>query len=196
MFRLTRLTRQALRTPLVQYTTIQNKRILPALTNFKNHFSNTPCFNFADKNKNIANEEEDIETIDPKDFPELYPDERDEEIDTEWFVDGDEDQLSEKDFIPLWQRRAVGDHLEDRAALKKMSEQLMETGNVTADSLQNLLEENKMDNVVVIDVRQKCDWTDYMIVASSEKGDKYIGSVADQISSVVSKRGKIRKCFV
>ncbi|KAI8973879.1 hypothetical protein BDB01DRAFT_909016 [Pilobolus umbonatus] len=141
----------------------------------------------------VPEEEEDIEEIDPKDYPELYPeestvDESDEEVDTEWFVDPqypDEVPLSEKDFIPLWQRRAIGDHLEDRLALEKVSKELMNSGKITVDSLHDLLVESKMDSVKVLDLREKCDWTDYMIVASSAKGDKYLSSIASHVGSVV-----------
>lgn len=183
MYRLTRIATQSLRTPLFHHAF---KRTVPVTTSFtfKSHFSNTPVF-FKNKQED---EEDDLEVIDPKEFPELYPEEGEEEVDTEWFVDEDESQLSERDFIPLWQRRAVGDHLEDRLALKQVSKELMESGKVTAETVSSLLEESKMDNVTVIDVREKCDWTQYMIVASSEKGDKYISSVADHIGSVVSSK--------
>ncbi|CAO3675461.1 unnamed protein product [Rhizopus stolonifer] len=93
-------------------------------------------------------EEEEEEKIDPKDFPELYPDEKEEEIDTEWFVDSDY-KASESDFIPLWQRRAVGEHLEDCLALQKVSQELMETGVLTAENLRDLLVESKLESVEI-----------------------------------------------
>ncbi|OBZ85957.1 Ribosomal silencing factor RsfS [Choanephora cucurbitarum] len=141
---------------------------------------------------------EDVEQIDPKDYPELYPEndeavefnESDETVDTDWFVDpdySDERVLSETDFIPMWQRQALGEHLEDRLALQQASKELMESGKLTAQSVSALLEESKMERVEVIDVREKCDWAEYMIVASSSKGDKYLNSVAEQIGSMVKK---------
>lgn len=142
-----------------------------------------------------------MEEIDPKDYPELYPqeptleqeaafDETDEQVDTDWFVDPEyaqEKQLSEKDFIPMWQRQALGDHLEDRLALQEASKELMASGKLTAETIRSLLEESKLDNVQVIDVREKCDWAEYMIVASSAKGDKYLSSVAEHVGGVVKK---------
>lgn len=54
----------------------------------------------------------------------------------------------------------------------------MESGKLAAESLVQLLEESKMDNVTLIDVREKCDWADYIIVAESHKGGKYLIGVA------------------
>lgn len=77
-----------------------------------------------------------------------------------------------------WKRRALGEHSEDRLALQKVSKDLMESGKLAAESLVQLLEESKMDNVTLIDVREKCDWADYIIVAESHKGGKYLIGVA------------------
>lgn len=149
------------------------------------------------KEKKLHDDEEDVEEIDPKDFPELYPeadrakfDEKEEQVDTEWFVDPEyahEKQLSETDFIPMWQRQALGDHLQDRLALQQTSKELMESGKLTAETVSSLLEESKLEHVKVIGVREKCDWAEYMIVASSAKGDKYLSSVAEHVGSVVKK---------
>ncbi|KAI8373947.1 Oligomerization domain-containing protein [Choanephora cucurbitarum] len=158
------------------------------------HQLSTSAFVYSNKKEEV----EDIEQIDPKDYPELYPEndeavefnESDEAVDTDWFVDpeySDERALSETDFIPMWQRQALGEHLEDRLALQQASKELMESGKLTAQSVSALLEESKMERVEVIDVREKCDWVEYMIVASSSKGDKYLNSVAEQIGSMVKK---------
>lgn len=202
MFRLTKhLAAQSLKAPIFHKSiAINHSRIYakPAFSNFTwhqhHHFSVT---SFANEEKKTE-EKEDIEEIDPKDFPELYPeetdgaefDEKDEQVDTDWFVDpeyAEEKQLSEKDFIPMWQRQALGDHLEDRLALQQASKELMESGKLTAETVCSLLEESKLDNVKIIDVREKCDWAEYMIVASSAKGDKYLSSVAEHVGGVVKK---------
>ncbi|CAO3643188.1 unnamed protein product [Mucor hiemalis] len=193
MFRLARLTTQSLKLPLFRQSLVNHGRIstLPVMNmSWRSSFSNS-AFNFS--NNKDSKDEDDLETIDPKDFPEIYPeqqDEEDEQVDTDWFVDpeySEEKQLSETDFIPLWQRRALGDHLEDRLALQQVSKDLMESGQLTAETLNELLVESKMDNVQVIDVREKCDWADYMIVASSAKGDKYLSGVAEHVGGVVKK---------
>lgn len=192
MFRLARLARQ---TPLLRKATFTQSRISAPVFTWRQNFSQTPFqLSSVDKPGEKAQlEEEELEVIDPKDFPELYPESSDdveEQVDTEWFVDPeftDEKLLSETDFIPLWQRRAVGDHLEDRLALQQVSKDLMESGKLTAETLVELLEESKMDNVQILDVREKCDWAEYMIVASSAKGDKYLSGVAEHIGGVVKK---------
>ncbi|KAI8374418.1 uncharacterized protein BYT42DRAFT_639592 [Radiomyces spectabilis] len=136
-------------------------------------------------------EEDSIEQIDAKDYPELYPElqsEEDAAVDTEWFVDPEfESQISETDFVPLWQRRAVGDHLQERSAMEDISKELMASGQITADVIKELLTESKMDNVTVLDLREKCDWTDYMIIAESAKGDRFLSSVAENLGGVVRK---------
>ncbi|KAL1935968.1 hypothetical protein VTP01DRAFT_102 [Rhizomucor pusillus] len=123
--------------------------------------------------------EDDLEEIDPKEYPELYPE---EPVDTEWFVEQDE-----KDFVPLWQRRALGDQLKERWALSKVSQKLMESGALSPETLRDLLVESKMDNVQVLDVRDRCDWTDYMIIADSDNGERFLHNVADQVGQVVRK---------
>ncbi|KAF1795986.1 Oligomerization domain-containing protein [Mucor lusitanicus] len=208
MFRLIKQlgTRQHLKAPGLSTANAlgSHRRIYtaPAISNIawqhqQHHFSTTL---FA-RNEDKKNKEDDLEEIDPKDYPELYPqeptleqeaafDETDEQVDTDWFVDPEyaqEKQLSEKDFIPMWQRQALGDHLEDRLALQEASKELMASGKLTAETIRSLLEESKLDNVQVIDVREKCDWAEYMIVASSAKGDKYLSSVAEHVGGVVKK---------
>ncbi|KAI7876651.1 Oligomerization domain-containing protein [Mucor mucedo] len=196
MFRLARLTQQ-FQAPLLRKATYNQARISAPVFAWRQNFSQTQ-FSLSSVEKPAGEkeaEEDELEVIDPKDFPELYPTEEEEgdveeQVDTEWFVDPeftDEKLLSETDFIPLWQRRAVGDHLEDRLALQQVSKDLMESGKLTAETLVELLEESKMDNVQILDVREKCDWAEYMIVASSAKGDKYLSGVAEHIGGVVKK---------
>ncbi|ORZ25940.1 hypothetical protein BCR42DRAFT_314949 [Absidia repens] len=176
------------------------KRILPSvLSTQKSHFNHwtplqqtkqpqdttTPPFSSTKEDE----EEEDEETLDPKDFPELYPDEEgegDQVIDTEWFVDSD--YTESEDFVPMWQRQAdAQQHLQDRKALQTLSEQLLKDDSLTPEMIQQVLEQAKMDNVLVMDVREKCDWTDYMIIAESAKGDKFLSSVAEHVGSTVRK---------
>ncbi|KAI8981969.1 Oligomerization domain-containing protein [Mycotypha africana] len=171
-------------------------------------FSDDPSTNNStattrDIEKTEEEEEDSLEEIDPKDYPELFSktkecfddsiDESDA-VDTEWFVDpdyNDSQPLSEEDFIPLWQRRAVegavSKHLENRLALQQASQKLMETGTLTADTIKSLLEESNMDDITVLDVRQKCDWADSMIIASTDKGNKYLNSIAEHVRGVVKK---------
>ncbi|KAI8150182.1 Oligomerization domain-containing protein [Fennellomyces sp. T-0311] len=127
-------------------------------------------------------DQEHVETIDPQDYPELYPSEE-EPVDTEWFVEDQED----KEFVPLWQRRAVDDHLNGRWAMQEASKRLIDSGDLSPENIRDLLDENKMDAIQVLDVRGRCDWTDYMIVAESDKGDRFLTNVAEQIRQTVNK---------
>ncbi|CAO3594536.1 unnamed protein product [Absidia cylindrospora] len=166
------------------------KRILPSvLLTQKSHFNHwtplqqtkqpqdtttPPCSTTKEDDK----DDEDEETLDPKDFPELYPDEEDQ----------DSDYTENEDFVPMWQRQAdAQQHLQDRKALQTLSEQLLKDGSLTPEMIQQVLEQAKMDNVLVMDVREKCDWTDYMIIAESAKGDKFLSSVAEHVGSTVRK---------
>lgn len=180
---------------------------------------------------------EGLETIDPKDFPELYPheheieglsqeshpdNERDfegftvtEEVEAEvkegrqsvllsdkarsedefsWFVDesypdkastttttGQDDEA----FIPLWQKNAQrpssvdGDSSTSGAATEQ---------EYTPDSipgLVKLLESERARNIKVIDMRDKCDWTNWMVIAEG-LSERHLGNVADEIYSAVS----------
>ncbi|KAI9314061.1 Oligomerization domain-containing protein, partial [Dichotomocladium elegans] len=138
--------------------------------------------------------EEELETLDPAEFPELFESEKvadelaggeddDEQVvDTEWFVDNDEEE-----FIPLWQRRAMDDALQDRQALEQVSKKLIETGDMSPDMLKSLLEENNMEKVEVLDVRGKCDFTNYMIVAESSMGDRLLANTAEILKQTVKK---------
>ncbi|KAF9917964.1 hypothetical protein FBU30_000417, partial [Linnemannia zychae] len=191
---------------------------------------------------------EGLETVDPKDFPELYPHEHeieglsleshpDNERDFEgftiegddiegndnnvnieegssqsvllsdkprseeefsWFVDdsypettgtpseqesGDGSSGFGSDFVPLWQRNA---------------ERLPEGGETgaaergpeyTPDSipgLVKLLESERAKNIKVIDMRDKCDWTNWMVVAEG-LSERHLGNVADEVYSALKK---------
>ncbi|KAI9302215.1 Oligomerization domain-containing protein [Cunninghamella echinulata] len=145
-----------------------------------------------EENEDDILEEEGEEILDPKDYPELYPDEQDEEIDTEWFVD--KEFISEEDFIPLWQKQATEkkDHFlkEDstRQQLKAVSEQLIQdNGILSPTTIEQLLTKLKMDKIEILDIRDKCDWTSYMIIAESSKGDRFLNNVAEQFTSTVRK---------
>lgn len=149
-----------------------------------------------EKEEDLEEEEEELEVINPKDYPELYPDEQDEEIDTEWFVD--KEFVKEEDFIPLWQRQATEQNekeeiqkklkTDQREKMKEISEQLMkDDGILSPQTIEQLLNDLKMDQVKVLDIRDKCDWTSYMIIAESHKGDRFLTNVAEQFTSTIRK---------
>ncbi|RUS28410.1 hypothetical protein BC938DRAFT_481919 [Jimgerdemannia flammicorona] len=155
-----------------------------------------------------SNDEDIEELIDRANYPELFPDSNPiptsapdnldpapddlnlalddpgaaphSDADDAWFVDPAYDSLSASDFVPLWQRRAETITDEDIVGRRKRADVIP----MTLPSVVELLEQSKLENVRVIDMRQKCDWTDYMIVAESEKGERYLTSVADEVMTV------------
>ncbi|KAG0203564.1 hypothetical protein BGX28_004204 [Mortierella sp. GBA30] len=186
---------------------------------------------------------EGLETIDPKDFPELYPSDEDieglsqeshpdnerdfEGIDTEeyileddneasssgskstsvllsdkerteeefsWFVDesypeqvGDHDEKSIPggEFVPLWQKnvqRAPASSLET----ERHKEVSLEHSPDSVEGLVRLLESERARNIKVIDMRDKCDWTNWMVIAEG-LSERHLGNVADQVYSALKK---------
>lgn len=131
--------------------------------------------------------EVDEETLDPEKLAaieaELASHESTEE-DPDWFVDKeyeqDQAEYNQNEFVPLWQRRAAGD-----TSLSSAAEEMFKEKKVKLSAVLALLDESKAENIGVIDMRSKCDWTDYMIVAESSRGERFLNSIADEIVSVV-----------
>ncbi|KAF9393762.1 hypothetical protein CPC16_001247 [Podila verticillata] len=197
-----------------------------------------PALLSADDDLMVGNE--GLESIDPKDFPELYPreedteglnqashpdDERDyegfdaiedtikdERTDADrsvllsdkprtedefsWFVDetypekasGDKEDEGESGFVPLWQKNA------QRAAeggLDGLDEQLDllhgEDGEHSSiNGLVKLLESERARHIKVIDMRDKCDWTNWMVIAEG-LSERHLGNVADEVYRALKK---------
>ncbi|CAO3663768.1 unnamed protein product [Umbelopsis ramanniana] len=114
---------------------------------------------------------------------------KDDESDPDWFVDKgyeqDHPEYQQNEFVPLWQRRAAGD-----SSLSSAAEDMIKERKVNLPSVLALLEENKAENIGVIDMRSKCDWTDFMIVAESSRGERFLNSIADEVVSVLGKAQK------
>lgn len=134
-----------------------------------------------------AEPEVDEETLDPENLASIEAEMagvQDDDADSDWFVDKDYEQdhpeYHQTDFVPLWQRRATGD-----TSLSTAAEEMIKEKTVKLSSVLALLEENKAENIGVIDMRSKCDWTDYMIVAESSRGERFLNSIAEEVVSVV-----------
>lgn len=182
---------------------------------------------------------EGLESIDPKDFPELYPREEDtegldqashpdNELDYEefdaikdtikdertdadrsvllsdkprtedefsWFVDesypekasGDKEDEGESGFVPLWQKNA---QRAAEGAVDELNEQLdllqFEDGEHSSiNGLVKLLESERARHIKVIDMRDKCDWTNWMVIAEG-LSERHLGNVADEVYRAVS----------
>jgi len=180
---------------------------------------------------------EGLETIDPKDFPELYPREEDieglsqeshpdsdrdfenldetkssepsssssspsvllsdkerSEEEFSWFVDEsyptatgfDLDaekaatEASSSDFVPLWQKNA---QRTPGSADESTGEEDISPDSISG--LVKLLESERARNIKVIDMREKCDWTNWMVIAEG-LSERHLGNVADQVYGAVS----------
>ncbi|PKY29873.1 hypothetical protein RhiirB3_446686 [Rhizophagus irregularis] len=119
-------------------------------------------------------EEEEVEEIDRSLYPELFPEHND--MDDTWFVDPAYENPQESDFVPLWQRRAnsLSDKLPD---VKMNSDDHQRTKFL---EIIRLLEEEGVENITVIDVRQKCDFTDWMIIGEG-KTTRHLGGLKNEI---------------
>ncbi|KAK5821342.1 Oligomerization domain-containing protein [Linnemannia elongata] len=134
---------------------------------------------------------EGLETIDPKDFPELYPHDHEiEEDEFSWFVDESYPDKAttgqEEEFVPLWQKNVQ--RSPDGGAMDESSGGAGEP-EYTPDSipgLVKLLESERAKNIKVIDMRDKCDWTNWMVIAEG-LSERHLGNVADEVYSAVSR---------
>jgi ribosomal silencing factor RsfS len=185
---------------------------------------------------------EGLETIDPKDFPELYPQEHeiqglsqeshpDNERDFEGFTMSEEEEVmvvveeegrrsvllsdkprsedefswfvdesypdkassttagqDEEAFIPLWQKNAQRSSSSaegNASASGAPTEQQEYTTPDSIPGLVKLLESERARNIKVIDMRDKCDWTNWMVIAEG-LSERHLGNVADEVYSAVS----------
>ncbi|KAF9290173.1 hypothetical protein BGZ68_007757 [Mortierella alpina] len=177
---------------------------------------------------------EGLETIDPKDFPELYPGEEDieglsqeshpdneqdfegmdrilednpkstsvllsdkerTEEEFSWFVDetypeqaGESQQDGKStlagEFVPLWQKNVQ--RAPDGSLETDSQDHALEHSPDSVAGLVKLLEAERARNVKVIDMRDKCDWTNWMVIAEG-LSERHLGNVADQVYSALKK---------
>src|SRR5690606_6471023 len=101
------------------------------------------------------------------------------------------------DFVPLWQKNAqkqqqlkegeeAQGHLLNEDDLEMLQDQkpTYSKSPISITDLLKLLDEERAKNIKVIDMRDKCDWTDWMIIAEGLSG-RHLGNVADHTYSVV-----------
>lgn len=124
-----------------------------------------------------------------------------------WFVDktysttsttsasehGD-DKVSSQDFVPLWKRNARGQHHKHSkhhhskptpTSPNKNDIDDLKDAPVAIRGLVRMLEHERARNVTVMDMRQKCDWTDWMVIAEG-LSERHVGNVADEVYTAVS----------
>ncbi|CAG8512765.1 7545_t:CDS:2 [Ambispora leptoticha] len=159
------------------------------------------------------NEGEDYEEIiNPKDFPELYPNrdvEKKNKRDQIVLRKADENKYEKQTnpkyenlgnyadqgdgkYIPLWQRRAatpgIMDHPSKKSILAdlKKDNALEKYGSKVIDIVR-VLEDEGVSNLSIIDVRNKCDWTDWMIVGEG-KGSRHLGGLVDGVYKMLKNK--------
>jgi hypothetical protein len=137
----------------------------------------------------------------------LLEDKQRSEEEFSWFVDkiystsaagedgGGDDKVSSQDFVPLWKRNARGQHhkhpkhhaksTSQTAANKEAKEDDLKDAPVAIRGLVRMLENERARNVTVMDMRQKCDWTDWMVIAEG-LSERHVGNVADEVYTAVS----------
>ncbi|KAF9112382.1 hypothetical protein BGX27_003458 [Mortierella sp. AM989] len=131
----------------------------------------------------------------------LLSDKERSEEEFSWFVDGSypegaaeakdsfesSSSTSSSDFVPLWQKNAQrspnisGEPLQDGDQPHSWEH--------SADSISGLvalIESERAKNVKVIDMREKCDWTEWMVIAEG-LSERHLGNVADQVYSALKK---------
>ncbi|OZJ02671.1 hypothetical protein BZG36_04061 [Bifiguratus adelaidae] len=172
------LRKQCICRPSACYGTVISRQSFPhSLTTLRitaQPFSTTPTPSF----RKQPNNDYELEELTPEELAELFPE---EENDTDlsdppsddWYVD--EAYKSDDDFVPLWQRTAPS------------PPPSTVTPTSTISSILQSLERQQIANVRVIDVRNKCDWTDYMVIGETDRGVRYLGSVAQELSKTLKR---------
>ncbi|KAF9544721.1 hypothetical protein EC957_011727 [Mortierella hygrophila] len=136
----------------------------------------------------------------------LLEDKQRSEDEFSWFVDktystttsnsedGD-DKVSSQDFVPLWKRNARGKHQKHSkhhhskptsTSPNKNDIDDLKDAPVAIRGLVRMLEHERARNVTVMDMRQKCDWTDWMVIAEG-LSERHVGNVADQVYTALKK---------
>lgn len=135
----------------------------------------------------------------------LLEDKQRSEQEFSWFVDktystsvgedGGDDKVSSQDFVPLWKRNARGQHHKHSkhhaksnshtTTNKEVKEDDLKDAPVAIRGLVRMLEHERARNVTVMDMRLKCDWTDWMVIAEG-LSERHVGNVADQVYTAVS----------
>ncbi|KAG0278669.1 hypothetical protein BGZ95_003450 [Linnemannia exigua] len=62
----------------------------------------------------------------------------------------------------------------------------LQNAPVAIRGLVRMLEHERARNVTVMDMRQKCDWTDWMVIAEGVS-ERHVGNVADEVYSALKK---------
>ncbi|CAG8543918.1 14495_t:CDS:10 [Acaulospora morrowiae] len=173
---------------------IEKKRISPLLRSFVT--TSLPARTSLTKHQ----VEQEVEEIDRSQYPELFPSEEvtqeyyneetpHNDADDAWFVDPAYENPQEEsatDFVPLWQRKAAA--IEDSSAsnLLSISKDISHT-DTDFLSIIRYLEDDGVENITLIDVRQKCDFADWIIIGEG-KSVRHLGGAIDGLYRMVKEK--------
>ncbi|KAF9932571.1 hypothetical protein FBU30_007873 [Linnemannia zychae] len=107
-------------------------------------------------------------------------------------TDVDKGSAQSQDYVPLWKRNARAHHphqkhsKHSKPAEVAARDQLLQSAPIVVRGLVRVLEHERAKNVAVMDMRQKCDWTDWMIIAEG-LSERHVGNIADQVYSSLKK---------
>ncbi|KAL1916311.1 uncharacterized protein VTP21DRAFT_5928 [Calcarisporiella thermophila] len=144
------------------------------------------------KNTTLLPEYEEFEErIDPNLYAQLVSEEaesnktenEEETEDPTWFLDPEDNtdtSVTTSEYIPLWKRVSAN----AEPATSQLEEHTTPVSGIeSANDVAVLLQQAKLHNIKVIDVRSICDWAEYMVVADAGPlNTRYLHSVAHQIA--------------
>ncbi|KAF9897327.1 hypothetical protein BX616_005797, partial [Lobosporangium transversale] len=91
--------------------------------------------------------------------------------------------FSSSDFVPLWLKNTQKSPTEmDSLKQQQQQQQQHEHSADSISALLKMLESERAKNIKVIDMRDKCDWTEWMVVCEG-LSERHLGNVADQVYS-------------
>ncbi|KAJ2785224.1 hypothetical protein H4R18_000675 [Coemansia javaensis] len=130
----------------------------------------------------------EVERLDPQTVPGLYPEldmgeEGDEEAgDDSWYVDTEFAQREAAEMLPLWQRRAA-ENLGPQAAGEARSAADLSLFDLCRATLQ------EDGEVAVLDVGDRCDWTQHMVVAKA-KSTRHMRAMGERLLTAIKARSR------
>ncbi|KAJ2910690.1 hypothetical protein GGI21_000613 [Coemansia aciculifera] len=124
------------------------------------------------------------ERLDPKLMPDLYPDfdepallePEDSEVDDSWYVD----PAFTPTQLPLWQRR-----MQETSSVQSLE------GASLFDLCRAVVESSGADAVDIVDVAERCDWTEKMVVVQAKSG-RHMHALAEDLLKAIKERNRDR----
>ncbi|KAJ1833230.1 hypothetical protein LPJ63_002908 [Coemansia sp. RSA 2711] len=120
----------------------------------------------------------EVERLDPQSVPGLYPefDTEEQEGDDSWYVDP---RFAQQESIPLWKQRAA-----ENLGQPKDAEEILLSGSMF-DLCHATLQEDAQ--VAVLDVRDRCEWTERMLVAQANS-TRHMRAMGERLLKLIKER--------